>query len=48
MVFNLFDSKEQMEQEIDFNSLTIMAHKGKTKENNQKDDFKLGRAKKRN
>ena len=31
MVFNLFDSKEQMEQEIDFNSLTIMAHKGRTK-----------------
>ena len=31
MVFNLFDSKEQMEQSIDVNSLTNMAHKGKTK-----------------
>ena len=31
MVFNLYDSKEQMEQSIDINSLTNMAHKGKTK-----------------
>ena len=31
MVFNLYDSKEQMEQSVDINSLTNMAHKGKTK-----------------